>query len=231
VKFYLILYNIAQFCGWSTVFIIYAMHMQGVLSGAEAATPAKGAKPPTLYEKVKYPLGLAQWGMWLEVVHALVGITRSGWFTAALQIFSRVALVTILDFQDASKANPEWCYLMLFAWGVTEMVRYSFFTLNLLNVKFYPLLWARYTFFIVLYPMGVTGELGNIYATYAKLIKYKGADPILRVTAASNSLGGYGFIVFLYALGLPFLYLHLLMMRGSQLKKAAGGSGKKVKKA
>jgi len=231
VKAYLIMYNIAQFCGWSTVFVIYALHMQGVLSGAEPAKAEKGAKALTLYDKVKYPLGIFQWGMWLEAVHALLGLTRSGWFTAALQIFSRVALVTILDYNDATKSSPEWCYLMLFAWGVTEMVRYSFFTLSLLNVKFYPLLWARYTFFIILYPMGVVGELGNIYVSYSKLIKYKGGDPILKVTSMSQHLGGYGFIVFLYALGLPFLYLHLLMMRGPQLKKAAGGSGKKVKKA
>ena len=54
--------------------------------------------------------------------------------------------------------------------------------------------------------MGVTGELGNIYVSYAKLVKYKGSDPILKVTSASQNLGGYGFIVFLYALGLPFLY-------------------------
>ncbi len=75
------------------------------------------------------------------------------------------------------------------AWTVTEIIRYSFYTFSLLNHLPYLIKWARwsfsefivwlclvenyifcssnihrYTFFFVLYPMGVTGELLTIYA-------------------------------------------------------------------
>lgn len=82
----------------------------------------------------------------------------------------------------------------------------------------------RYTFFIILYPMGVTGELGNIYVAYHKFEKYSGSDPILLLMKYSYGVGGFYFICFLYALGLPFLYLHLLMQRGAQLKKGSASS-------
>jgi very-long-chain (3R)-3-hydroxyacyl-CoA dehydratase len=44
------------------------------------------------------------------------------------------------------------------AWGITELVRYSFYFLSLFDRQPKALLWMRYTFFILLYPLGVTGE-------------------------------------------------------------------------
>jgi len=221
VKYYLVAYNLFQLVGWSVVFFQFVSYLSAPTSGS-------------LYSSVAYVLNIVQWAMWLEAFHGLIGFTKSDAFTAGLQVFSRVALVQILNFSDSTAVDATWGKLMLFAWSVTEMVRYSFFTTNLLGVKLYPLLWMRYTFFIVLYPMGVTGELGNIWVSYDKLVKYSGSDPVLKITQASESLGGFGFIVFLYALGLPFLYLHLLFQRGAQLKKGSGGKsagGKKVKTA
>ncbi|PIO61579.1 tyrosine phosphatase-like protein, PTPLA, partial [Teladorsagia circumcincta] len=49
--------------------------------------------------------------------------------------------------------------MLLLAWSVTEVVRYSYYALGLFNAVPYFLTWIRYTFFIVLYPLGVTGEL------------------------------------------------------------------------
>jgi Protein tyrosine phosphatase-like protein, PTPLA len=40
---------------------------------------------------------------------------------------------------------PEWAYSsMVFAWGLTEVVRYGYYALSLLGGEFYPLLWMRY---------------------------------------------------------------------------------------
>ncbi|RMC18732.1 hypothetical protein DUI87_04628 [Hirundo rustica rustica] len=54
--------------------------------------------------------------------------------------------------------------LFVVAWTITEIIRYSFYTFSLLNHLPYLIKWARYTLFIVLYPMGVSGELLTIYA-------------------------------------------------------------------
>ncbi|MGH0161945.1 UNVERIFIED_CONTAM: hypothetical protein FKN15_041803 [Acipenser sinensis] len=60
--------------------------------------------------------------------------------------------------------NEDSVLLFVVAWTVTEIIRYSFYTFSLLNHLPYLIKWARYTLFIVLYPMGVTGELLTIYA-------------------------------------------------------------------
>ena len=57
---------------------------------------------------------------------------------------------------------------MLFAWTVTEMIRYLFYTLNLLEVNVALITWLRYTLFIGLYPIGVTGELLCYYFALPK---------------------------------------------------------------
>ena len=40
----------------------------------------------------------------------------------------------------------------------------NLYALSLLEIKFFPLTWLRYSMFIVLYPMGVSGELGLLHA-------------------------------------------------------------------
>ncbi len=49
--------------------------------------------------------------------------------------------------------------LLLLAWQVTEIIRYSFYFFGLLGSVPSVLTYLRYTLFIALYPMGVTGEL------------------------------------------------------------------------
>ena len=54
--------------------------------------------------------------------------------------------------------------LLLLAWSITEVIRYSFYALSLFNSVPYFIIWLRYTTFIVLYPTGVTGELLTLFA-------------------------------------------------------------------
>ncbi len=49
------------------------------------------------------------------------------------------------------------------SWGLVEVPRYLFYALNLVNAVPYPLFWLRYSLFAVLYPTGITGELGCMY--------------------------------------------------------------------
>ena len=44
--------------------------------------------------------------------------------------------------------------MMVLAWSITEVIRYAFYALNLFNAAPYILLWCRYTFFYILYPIG-----------------------------------------------------------------------------
>ena len=84
-------------------------------------------------------------------------------FTTALQVASRILLVwgivTPFPFLAKSAAYSS----MLNAWSVTEVIRYSFFTLSLSGLLPGFLSWLRYNTFCVLYPMGISSECWLIY--------------------------------------------------------------------
>lgn len=52
---------------------------------------------------------------------------------------------------------------MLLAWSITEIIRYSYFMLNLLGSVPGYLTWLRYNTFYVLYPVGITSEMLLIF--------------------------------------------------------------------
>lgn len=54
-------------------------------------------------------------------------------------------------------------YSLLTAWGVTEIIRYSFYAFKQVGDAPAALTWLRYTTFIVLYPLGVSSELALIW--------------------------------------------------------------------
>ena len=48
--------------------------------------------------------------------------------------------------------------MISFAWSITEIIRYAYYASLLSDKKITALIWARYSFFILLYPIGITGE-------------------------------------------------------------------------
>lgn len=58
---------------------------------------------------------------------------------------------------------------MLLAWSLTEVVRYPFYFLSLLNIDLYALNWLRYTLFLVLYPLGAGSEAFLSFSTLPPL--------------------------------------------------------------
>jgi len=121
-------------------------------------------------------------------------------------------------------------YTLLFAWGVTEVLRYGFFAVKEVMTPPYPLLWLRYSAFIPLYPLGVASEL-----TMASL-----ALPVIGVKRPltldmPNALNwGFDYYYFCWAAiacylpGLPFLYLYMLQQRQKILGTSNTRKAKKV---
>ena len=117
--------------------------------------------------------------------------------------------------------------IMLFAWCLTEMVRYSFYAFNLVNLNIGVLTWLRYTLFIVLYPMGVTGELWC----------YISALPFLPNGMEMPNPYNFTFspyvatiiILLGYIPGFPPLYFHMFALRRKVVGGETGeGKAKKV---
>jgi very-long-chain (3R)-3-hydroxyacyl-CoA dehydratase len=139
IKYYLIAYNGIAFLAW--------------LAFGVSVITGKG--------NVFLLLGIAQSLALLEIVHAVTGWVRSPVGSTAAQVASRI-LVVVLFFAFNADEHLRWTiigfYVVSFAWTITELVRYSFYFLGLLESQPRWLLWMRYSFFILLYPIGVSGE-------------------------------------------------------------------------
>jgi hypothetical protein len=68
------------------------------------------------------------------------------------------------------KARSSSAYsLMVLAWSITEVVRYAFYALNLLNLVPQPLTYLRYSTFLALYPLGAGAEAWSSFVTLPSL--------------------------------------------------------------
>ena len=62
---------------------------------------------------------------------------------------------------------------MLFAWSVTEVVRYSYFVLSLLGQVPPFLVWLRYNLFFVLYPLGIGSEKWLVFRSVQPALAWR----------------------------------------------------------
>merc|ERR1740121_843871 len=196
----------------------------------------------------------------MEVVHAALGFTPSSPGLTLMQMVSRVGVVAILNECGDLRADKLWVPMMLFAWCNAEVCRYLFYAAGLFrdlatstkgvmvamklakvkSVEFadepvfkipFPLVWLRYSLFIVLYPMGVSGEMNCWRMAMNCLLETPSVSQ-------PNTIGAYtmqsfrmvtggrsywpvlGTFYLFYVFGLPPLYMTLLGARKKQLAPA-----------
>ena len=202
INLYLLCYNTFMFIGWFYLFII------------SYSTFIKTHKIKTSYSKSIVYLEILQYGASLEIFHSIFKLVRAPLFTTMVQVISRIIIVILL--QNYPKYVSINYLLLCFAWPISEIVRYPFYILNSLgkiinndNLIPYFLLWARYSFFIVLYPIGVSGEILTILFSKPELVKYSSKNININYII-------YG-IISLYIPGLFILYSHLLKQRTKSL--------------
>lgn len=196
-----------QWLGWAYILFL-------TMLAASAGTAAMQAVWITTGEYVAFFQLLAL----LEIVHPLLGMVRASAPTTALQVVSRLNLVYVAN-HSALPQNTYWTFAMVFAWSLTEVFRYGFFVTQELKIPNGLVKWCRYSFFIVLYPLGVAGEMGTLFAAWPDVAVYRGANLLLQMLQAATQIGKW-LICVVYAMGLPFLYGHML----GQRKKVLGGS-------
>lgn len=208
---YLIFYNTFMFFGW-VYFFILSFLIFFISQEIEES-----------YSNSILYLEILQYGASLEIIHSILKLVRAPLITTIIQVLSRIIIVILLQiYPDNVSIN----YLLLsFAWSISEIVRYPFYILNSLsklinkdNLIPYFLLWARYSFFIVLYPIGVSGEILTILFSRPELVKY--STKYININYVI-----YG-IICLYIPGLTMLYTHLLKQR----KKALNPKVQKIEK-
>lgn len=211
---YLKAYNLLSFLGWTLLFFW---------------TLSEGFQ---LNSITLILLNVCQFAAILEVVHALKKWVSTPAQTAFMQIISRIYVVVLINIIPSS-AYLSWqgingLKLILIAWCITEMVRYSFYFLNLMDGtrKHHglqnngveknktsiwsnsnkPIQWMRYTFFIFLYPLGVLGEILIILSMMAWL----GWELNIFVI-------GFGLSLLIYPIFFPGMYGHMWKQRRKKL--------------
>lgn len=214
-KSYLVAYNVIQTLGWTYMCIQSALHFldRGSLD--------------TFWTEIKWTVIIFQNAAVLEIVHSLIGLVPSGVMVVLPQVFSRVFLVCgCLLLTESGSVSPG-LPLCIFAWTITEIIRYAYYALNLFNLVPQPLLFLRYSTFLVLYPIGITGELMCMYHSLDEVAEKK----LLTISMPNSwnvAFNYYYFLIFymfLYIPTFPFLYGHMLAQR----KKMLGTDPKKPK--
>jgi very-long-chain (3R)-3-hydroxyacyl-CoA dehydratase len=224
-KTYLLAYNAVLIVGWAYVLALTAQ--TSLASG-----------PRAVYAAIETPLLYAQTAAVLEIVHAALGIARSPVLVTAMQVSSRLMVVwgvlvlappaRIASFHVAGPLEIGVPSLM-FAWGITEVIRYSFYFFKLLGDVPRVITWCRYTLFIVLYPLGVSSELFLAYSGFGYLVKTNPlAYPMPNAANISFHLPSVMLMFFAgYVPGFPMLYSYMLGQRKKVLGSGSPAKGKK----
>ena len=139
----------ASAVGW---FLVLAQVSQALLAGDDAKQ---------LWASVGQTLTIVQTAASLEMLHSLIGLTRSPFSSTFMQVMSRLILVHGYTLRSVD-AQAHWSlFLMLGSWSLVEIPRYLFYCCAQLFLSHeIPgwLFWLRYSLFMILYPTGITGE-------------------------------------------------------------------------
>ena len=109
-------------------------------------------------------------------------------------------------------------------WSITEITRFSFYSLKTLDVDISTNMLGsiighmRYNSFIILYPVGVTGELLCFYSCWLYCIKRREAAMSVPLTLKLPNAYNFAFdyenflkfaVPIIYIAGFPGLYMHM----------------------
>jgi len=200
---YLFLYNAVQVLGWGSILVKTVFGLM------------RRASNEQLYNNVELELQIFQTAAVLEIVHTALRLVRSPLGTTITQVFSRVTVVWLILFKVVSSRSSFGVPMLLVAWSITEVVRYSFYALNLIKAVPHILIWMRYTFFIALYPIGASGEVITMLSAL-KEIGQKKHFTVEMPNALNFGFSFYAFVILLcliYLPGFPQLYGYMFVQR------------------
>ena len=192
LKTYLKLYNLLLCIGWTVLLAAY------LVNGCE------------LTHFTLILLNICQFAAVLEIIHALLKVVSSPVMTTIKQLGSRFLVVVLIDLLKSEEyigiGGVTGLHLIMFAWSITEIVRYAFYFTGLIEKEVKTLVFLRYTLFLVLYPAGVTGELLIIFSWMKRDGLSWSANDII-----------FGIIMLSYFIFFPGMFGHMLSQRRKKL--------------
>ncbi|XP_051134567.1 uncharacterized protein LOC127253834 [Andrographis paniculata] len=203
LNYYLCFYNLFQAFGWS-------LSLLRILSDFFSTKSVNGA-----YSSSGGIICFVQSLAFMEVIHGATGIVSSGALLPFLQWSGRTHYVLAIVRGIPEIQQSPSVFITFLSWSLSEIIRYSFYALNCMGTSPKWITFIRYNAFIVLYPIGLSGEMWLMYK----------ALPIVKDRNLYTNMLPFSYYNFLAALLFcyPFLwmklYLYLFKQRATKLGK------------
>uniref|UniRef100_A0A3B3YQC4 Very-long-chain (3R)-3-hydroxyacyl-CoA dehydratase n=1 Tax=Poecilia mexicana TaxID=48701 RepID=A0A3B3YQC4_9TELE len=147
-KGYLFMYNLVQFLGFSWIFINMTVRL--FILGQDSFYDTFHTTADMMY--------FCQMMAVLEVANPLLGLVKTGFFPAMIQVAGRnVILFVVFGCLDEMQ-NKAVVFFVFYLWSSIEIFRYPFYMLACIGTDWKLLTWLRYSLWIPLYPLGVVAE-------------------------------------------------------------------------
>ncbi|GMT20566.1 hypothetical protein PFISCL1PPCAC_11863, partial [Pristionchus fissidentatus] len=150
----------------------------------------------------------------VDVVHCMVGLTKGNIPASFVQIMGRFTMLWVLH-HSAETRDSTPAALILIVYALVEPCRYPYYGFNALGLELYPLMWMRYSAFLILYPAGLTLEAVNIALAIPHFYQ-KYSTTLVGVPINAGVLLA-GFLVFVFPFIARFLFTHMLKQRRSKI--------------
>eukprot|EP01053_Blabericola_migrator_P002648 Blabericola_migrator_1__2647@NODE_1750_length_3862_cov_96_765481_g1127_i0_p3_GENE_NODE_1750_length_3862_cov_96_765481_g1127_i0NODE_1750_length_3862_cov_96_765481_g1127_i0_p3_ORF_typecomplete_len172_score20_55PTPLA/PF04387_14/1_9e49Monooxygenase_B/PF04744_12/0_049_NODE_1750_length_3862_cov_96_765481_g1127_i0145660 len=162
-----------------------------------------------------------------EVFHAAARFVKSDPITTTMQVLSRLHVVYIIwGLVEESHAYKS-TYVVCAAWALSEMIRYPFYLLQLVS-KDVPMAvkWMRYSAFLVLYPIGIAGEMicmGKALRVFGAHVEFQRWPTPMpnRMNFEMSLKFVYQVVLLGYVPGGYHMYTHMMVQRKRALDKVS----------
>ncbi|XP_076911166.1 uncharacterized protein LOC143569049 [Bidens hawaiensis] len=201
---YLFFYNSIQAVGWLIAFFRISVHF--LFTNSVNGGYASAGELICLLQSLAF----------IEVIHGALGIVPSGFIFPLMQWGGRTHFLLAIVRQLHEVQELPAVLITFVAWCCIEIIRYPFYALSCLGSCPYFLTYLRYTVFIVIYPIGVVGEMW---------IMYRSLPVIMEKNLYADFFAAFPFSYYTFVKAVlicyPFLwlqmYLYLFKQRRSKL--------------
>ncbi|TNN53170.1 Very-long-chain (3R)-3-hydroxyacyl-CoA dehydratase [Liparis tanakae] len=160
-KGYLFMYNLVQFLGFSWIFVNMTVRL--FILGQDSFYDTFHTTADMMY--------FCQMMAVLEVINPLLGLVKSGFLPAMLQVAGRNVILFVVFGSLEDMQNKPVVFFVFYLWSTIEIFRYPFYMLACISTEWKLLTWLRYSLWIPLYPLGVVAE--GLFINFRHLYKQR----------------------------------------------------------
>jgi len=215
-KIVVIFYNIAQLLGWTLILLKVILNL------------SKNNYAVLTDPQLLHALELVQTFQYLDLVFSILGLSQTKVVPSFIHVTTRTCVVWI-TFPYA--INSPYPSLAIIPWALGDIIRFGNYLNDGLGLGLDFVKILRYNAFLVLYPLGLTGEFTS--AGDAKtFLESEKINPKINLFGMEFPLSAIAFFTVFRIIaypGLAYMYWHMLKLRSRFYKKRKEGEGKKVK--